>query len=847
MTMKFKRIKLGIVLLSLFSTIFCNASDISINNNPQNKVIIFGNSKIMITLDYNGKCNISKLDVNHQNVISDKSGIYSEIRTSAVTYSTLKLAASPKIKTQKNTVTLSGIRYGGDNSPINEVWTFLITETDIRFDIERTVSKPLVAEEVSFPVFNFNSINTWNAAFLGNGGVAWFYLFNEKLCTYGVHTDYSAFWNNKKNVGLKINSSANGKQIAFKYSRSNEDKLIYSIAVSDKELVPRYDADTKRRRFIRQKTDVWDSFTINTGKYNQTITLTPTDYSEEYNRGNLVGVDGDKIKNLLNTIARIGVIDSKHYGANSWHTPYGPICLHEQYIGQLGMAINDPNYINGYKECLDYYRDNAVKSNGRVFARWAYDNSDMMQGEVTPLGFYEAQWGYLFDSNTDMAINVSESYNLSGDIDWVRKHKKSCETTLEYLLKRDSNNNNLVEMMTDSHTEKKSSDWIDIMWASFENAFVNAKLYYALTLWSDVEKQLGDNEKALYYADYAAKLKISFNKPIEEGGFWDNKNKWYVHWRDKDNTIHGNNLVTPVNFMAIAYGICDYPSRQNSILNKIESQMNMENMFFWPICLYPYQTEEGLDYQFPFPYYENGDLFLSWGGLGVESYAKVNPDLALKYVENLLTQYDKDGLAFQRYSRISQKGEGDDILAGNSLAVVGLYKAIYGINPLYNRLYLDPHLPAKLSGTELIYNFRNDKLKIRLATDNYSVSNNQFKITSKREFGFYSNKNELFYFNSNNNHFSIAAKTEEKTNLSLEILKCETDEITWNQVISEIEKKISYTISNLEKNSNYSVTVDNKVILTLNSGNNGTIKFDYKSAGNVNNSEGKNGYSVMKL
>lgn len=845
--MKFKRIKLGIVLLSLFSTIFCNASDISINNNPQNKVIIFGNSKIMITLDYNGKCNISKLDVNHQNVISDKSGIYSEIRTSAVTYSTLKLAASPKIKTQKNTVTLSGIRYGGDNSPINEVWTFLITETDIRFDIERTVSKPLVAEEVSFPVFNFNSINTWNAAFLGNGGVAWFYLFNEKLCTYGVHTDYSAFWNNKKNVGLKINSSANGKQIAFKYSRSNEDKLIYSIAVSDKELVPRYDADTKRRRFIRQKTDVWDSFTINTGKYNQTITLTPTDYSEEYNRGNLVGVDGDKIKNLLNTIARIGVIDSKHYGANSWHTPYGPICLHEQYIGQLGMAINDPNYINGYKECLDYYRDNAVKSNGRVFARWAYDNSDMMQGEVTPLGFYEAQWGYLFDSNTDMAINVSESYNLSGDIDWVRKHKKSCETTLEYLLKRDSNNNNLVEMMTDSHTEKKSSDWIDIMWASFENAFVNAKLYYALTLWSDVEKQLGDNEKALYYADYAAKLKISFNKPIEEGGFWDNKNKWYVHWRDKDNTIHGNNLVTPVNFMAIAYGICDYPSRQNSILNKIESQMNMENMFFWPICLYPYQTEEGLDYQFPFPYYENGDLFLSWGGLGVESYAKVNPDLALKYVENLLTQYDKDGLAFQRYSRISQKGEGDDILAGNSLAVVGLYKAIYGINPLYNRLYLDPHLPAKLSGTELIYNFRNDKLKIRLATDNYSVSNNQFKITSKREFGFYSNKNELFYFNSNNNHFSIAAKTEEKTNLSLEILKCETDEITWNQVISEIEKKISYTISNLEKNSNYSVTVDNKVILTLNSGNNGTIKFDYKSAGNVNNSEGKNGYSVMKL
>ena len=116
----------------------------------------------------------------------------------------------------------------------------------------------------------------------------------------------------------------------------------------------------------------------------------------------------------------------------------------------------------------------------------------------------------------------------------------------------------------------------------YGQTLINAKLYRALSLWSDVEKQLGDNEKALYYADYAAKLKKSFNKTIEEG----------------------------------------------------------------------------LDYQFPFPHYENGDLFLSWGGVGVESYAKVNPDLALKYVENVLKQYDKDGLAFQRYARINQEGAG---------------------------------------------------------------------------------------------------------------------------------------------------------------------------------------------
>ena len=63
-------------------------------------------------------------------------------------------------------------------------------------------------------------------------------------------------------------------------------------------------------------------------------------------------------------------------------------------------------------------------------------------------------------------------------------------------------------MMNDNHTEQRSSDWIDIIWASYENAFVNAKLYHALKLWSGIERQLGNQQKALYYADFAAKLKV---------------------------------------------------------------------------------------------------------------------------------------------------------------------------------------------------------------------------------------------------------------------------------------------------------------------------------------------------
>jgi len=98
------------------------------------------------------------------------------------------------------------------------------------------------------------------------------------------------------------------------------------------------------------------------------------------------------------------------------------------------------------------------------------------------------------------------------------------------------------------------------------------------------------------------------------------------------------------------------------------------------------------------------------GSVAVKAYASYKPELALKYVKNVLSQYAKDGLAFQRYGRTKQDGLGDDILSGNSLSVVGLYQAIYGINPLHNRFYLNPHITEQLAGTQVKYNYRNQKI-----------------------------------------------------------------------------------------------------------------------------------------
>ena len=819
------KIFLLIVAFAMTGSI-CMAQSFSVKNDQLLHTVSFGNSKLKFVLNYDHQCKVSSLGVNGQKVIDGTNGIYSEVQTAGTTFSTLHLAASPLVSVVGNTITISRIAYGDNRIQINETWKFSVSDTAVKIFITRKCPKEAKVESASFPAMEFNSIDTWEGAFQGFGGIAWFYLFNEKLCTYGDHTNEASFWNSKTNNGLNISVDAPRKQVAMRYTRTNDDKLAYSIAVSEKEMIPRYDSGTHRRRFIRKKTDVWSAFEMSAGTASESISFSYFDYAEKYGRGKFNGVNGKQVTAVLNTIVRMGVIDAKHFGGNSWHTLYGPICLHEQYIAQMGIGIDDPRYLNGYKQCLDFYRDNAIKPNGRVWPRWAYTNEDAMPGQFTDKGFYEAQWGYLMDSNPDYVTNVSELYDQTGDKTWVKTQQAACERALEFILKRDTNGNHLVEMMNDNHTEKRSSDWIDIIWASFENAFVNAKLYHALLLWSGIEQQLGNKQKATYYAGYAAKLKMSFNKSIHNGGFWDDEKGYYDYWRDKDNSIHGDNLVTPVNFMAIAYGICDDTLRRNSILGQIETQMQKERLFFWPISLFPYKTDEGLDYQFPFPYYENGDIFLSWGSVAVAAYASYKPELALHYVKNILRQDSIDGLAFQRYSRKKQDGQGDDILSGNSLAVVGLYQAIYGFNPLYNRFYLNPHITDEISGSRLNYNYRGERLIIVLDTNGYTISNKEFTLGAKSDFGFFSTTNTLQYFNEDNDGFSLKARTNNIKHLDITIIECNSKTLGWEQVSKEGTGYITYTISNLIAGKSYSIYVDNSLLKKSKADAKGQLTFD---------------------
>jgi hypothetical protein len=816
-----------IICLSLF--LLSVAGQVRIEQNSDAHTIRIQDKKgnLVLNVNYNNKCVIDYAEVLGNAVITNKDGVFSSVKSNDKWFTTSSDIPSPKVVNEGEKIIINDIIFGDENNRVREKWIFQTFPDYIDWTIERTYIVNMSLEDTGFPQWSFDKMDTWTGALLGTGGVAWCKFFDETNASLGNHTGKVTFWNQKNKSCLSIDPvELNGLHPAIRFSRQPDNTFTLNYTASEEQLRTKHFLS----RFIIDRQDIWDIFDAR-GKAKVTYRLKALNYDDTFYRGDFPGFNGESIRSVLNTIARVGVIDENLMGSNNWHLDMGFVCLHEQWIAQMGLAINDPSYLGNYRKSLDYYRYNAISPDGNVKDRWAYRIWDSEPATFSN-GFYECQWGDLLDSNTDYVINVAELFQMNGDMDWVKSHKVQCEKALAYLLRRDSDNDGLIEMLTDSHKENKGSDWIDVIWASYENAFVNAKLYTALIQWAEIEELSGDSSMAEYYRSAAFKCKNRFNQPISEGGFWNPENKWYVYWRDKDESIHGDNLVTPVNFMAIAYGICDDENRKKAILDKIESLMQKEKLFMWPISFFPYHPDEGYKVNYPFPNYENGDIFLAWGEVGIRAYQATDPSIAVKYIKNVLNQYEKDGLAFQRYGRKKQEGQGSDILANNCLSVVGLYRNIYGIQPQYNRLLLDPHITNELNGTIVKYWLRNQYYTIHLSVNEFSMRADSFSIISPESFGMNTGNNKLFYFNGKNPKPSLTVSCDKESEVKIKIAQWNDDKNgirKWSVKTSSGKINTIFEIHLLKPDCKYTVLKDGIPVPAEKSDSNGILHITSKS------------------
>jgi hypothetical protein len=818
-------------------------------------------SNLVLRLNCDGQCLLEQVIVRGRQVVAPRTGVCSAILASNHWFTTRSGVPSPKVAVSRNHVTVRDILYGGSGVRVNETWTFTVQPDRIDWQIDRDYLSGGQLDDTYFPGWDFQSMSTWTGGMLDDGGVAWNKYLETPNATYGAHAGAVTFWNRQKSDCLRITSASPSKvgrtvsstsgegqraptsgtssdhrgalgtarptgeplgHMAMRFSHQPSGIEAVAFSVTGTELQPKHDL----RRFHPSRQDLWAPFEAAPDKISAKYTLQALDYDEAYSRGTFQGLNGRSIREVLNTIGRYGVIDRRIVGSNGWRTGFA--CLHEQWFSQMGIALDDPDYLANCAATFDYERDHAIEASGRVKSRWCYDAGDAMPGTYDSKGYYEAQWGYLLDSQPCFVMCVAELFDQTGDQAWLRGQKTACERVLGYLLRRDADGDGLVEMMTDSHTQQRGSDWIDVIWASHKNALVNAELYYALTLWAEAEEVLGDAAHASEYRGCAAKLKASFNKPIAEGGFWDPQNQWYAYWRDKDGSIHGNNLVTPVNVAAIGYGLCEDGVRREAILERMEEEMQKEHLFFWPLNFIPYQPGEGHALNFPFPNYENGDIFLSWGELAVRAYAKSKPEIAVKYIKNVLEKYEADGLSFQRYQRKSQRGAGEDILAGNCMTVVGLYRDVYGIQPKHNRLYLEPHLTEELNGTQLRYNLRNQSYVIDLRMEGSVMTVDDFAVSDAQPFGVNVRGDTAEFFPGSRSApaFSVTRSRRAPMRIGIEAWSAtSTGAREWVESCAGRGVDVRHVVSDLQPYSGYVLRCDGRKVGSFEADGTGGIEF----------------------
>jgi hypothetical protein len=745
--------------------------------------------KLSIVIDYSKGCMIKQLNIQGNNVLSS-AGVYTGIQISNRTFTSL--AGNVKVTTAKDAVILKDIRYGDSSITVNETWKFKLTGAKVSWDITREYSSSGELEDMFFPKWNFADLSVWKAGILDNGGMVWCKYLKQINDTYGVHTGGVTFYNATSGDALKITTV--GNNVAAKYSHSENNEFTCTQLITDSVLSQRYNLS----RFVSERSNIFAPFSIKKGTTTAHIELQYEDYFSRYSRGTLTEIDADAVRELLNTTARYGVVDNNIIGGNGWLTNWK--CLHEPFFAQIAMAVDDENYTRNMSATLDQERDQAILRDGRVLSRWHNVPGDEIPGTYNAkTGYYEAMWGYTIDSQTGYIINTAEQFDLNGDTTWLKSHQESCEKALAWLINRDANHNGIFEMMNNNIAENTASDWLDIVWASYENAFVNAQMYEALKLWAGCEKVLGNPQKSAFYTATAARLKTAFNKPVDEGGFWSPAKKQYVYWRDDDGSVHGDNLVTPVNFAAIAFGICDDAQRIGQVLDQVEQRTTNEHLFHWPLCFDSFKKEEVSPGNWPFPKYENGDIFPSWGYLGIRAYAGYDKTIALKYIRNILEQYRKDGLSSQRYSRSTQLGLGDDILSGICTSITALYRDIYGIRPKWNRMGLEPNLSGSLNGTDFFYKLRGVNYQIKLTQADYEMHTHTFSVKSKESFGASMTSNLLTYYHHNQDSALLQIKGTPGRSIKLAMHSWDTKEISWSMTSSD---KYIFTIKGLHPASN---------------------------------------------
>src|ERR1044071_3480464 len=374
-----------------------------ITHEPDSKVVVMSDAtgSLALRLNYNGRCLLEQVTVGGDDVVSPDTGVCSAIKVAGQWHTTRAGIPSPRVTVAVDNVTVDDIRYGAGSVQVRETWRFAVQRAGILWRIEREYLDGGTLEDTGFPVWDFRGMQTWTGALLGHGGVAWCKLFDKPDASYGVHNGEITCWNRNRRTCLRIvpRAPANDEHVAVRFSRQPGGIFSLYYSVTGADLPPRHGLS----RFLHARQHVGAPFAVARGRVDIEFSLSAFDYDQAFDRGAFASLDSAAIRELCQTIARIGAVDERLHGSNGYYSDVA--VLHEPWIAQLGLAIDDPAYFRAYADTLEFQRERALAPDGRVKSRWAGTPGDAIPGSYDANGFYEAQWGYLMDSQPSWVIN----------------------------------------------------------------------------------------------------------------------------------------------------------------------------------------------------------------------------------------------------------------------------------------------------------------------------------------------------------------------------------------------------------------------------------------------------------
>ena len=174
-------------------------------------------------------------------------------------------------------------------------------------------------------------------------------------------------------------------------------------------------------------------------------------------------------------------------------------------------------------------------------------------------GTEKVQWGgqnSSLDTYPSLLIAACNYYRGSNDVAWLKERFQGLSKWAEEILSRDKDGDGIIEYGFSGNSGtwsgevfQRPANWWDTIGFGHKDAYSNALAYSALTRFTPLCTQVGDDRAANRYKEFAAKMKRNYYDT-----FINPKTGVLAGWRSEDGKLH-DYYFTFVNGMAIAFDL----------------------------------------------------------------------------------------------------------------------------------------------------------------------------------------------------------------------------------------------------------------------------------------------------